>query len=57
MIGGGEVDIIFKDTGKFMSEGRGELWASVRDDGVMEFKALEYEVEKELSDSIGINRF
>ena len=31
----GEVDIVFKNMGEFTSEGRGKLWASVRDDGVI----------------------
>ena len=35
VVGRGETNVIFKDTGKFTSEGRGKLWASVRDDGVI----------------------
>ena len=35
VVGRGEMDIILKDTGKFTSKGRGKLWASVRDDGVI----------------------
>ena len=35
MVGRGEADIIFKDAGKFASKGRGKLWASVRDDGII----------------------
>ena len=35
VVGGGEVDIIFENAGKFMSEGRGKLWASVGDDGII----------------------
>ena len=29
------MDIVFKDVSEFSSKGRGGLWASVRDDGVM----------------------
>ena len=35
VIGRGETDVIFKDVGKFASKGRGKLWASIRDDGVI----------------------
>ena len=31
----GEVNVVFKDAGKFTSKGRGKLRASVRDDGVV----------------------
>ena len=52
----GEVDIVFKNTGEFASEGRGKLWASVRDDGVIQAKVFEYVVEKELGNSIRVDR-
>ena len=35
VVGRGEANVVLKDTGKFMSKGRGKLWASVRDDGVI----------------------
>ena len=35
VIGGGEANVIFEDAGKFASEGRGKLGASVGDDGVI----------------------
>ena len=35
VVGRGEADIVFKNTGEFVSEGRGKLWASVGDDGVV----------------------
>ena len=35
VVGRGEANVIFKDMGKFMSKGRGKLWASVGDDGVI----------------------
>ena len=35
MIGSGEANIIFEETSKFLSEGRSELGASVRDESVM----------------------
>ena len=54
VISSGEVDIVFKDTSKFLNKGRGELRASIRDDGVMESETFEYEMEKELHNSIGI---
>ena len=35
VVGRGEMDVVFKDMGKFSSKGRGKLWASVGDDGVI----------------------
>ena len=35
VIGGGEVDVVCEDAGEFASEGRGKLWASVGDDGII----------------------
>ena len=35
VVGSGEVNIVFKDVNKFVSKGRGKLWASIRDDGMM----------------------
>ena len=52
----GEADIIFKNTGEFASKGRGKLWAPVGDDGVIQAKAFEYIVKKELGNSICVDR-
>ena len=46
MIGSGEADIVFKDSGKFLSECRGELWSSVGDESIVKSEASEYVVEK-----------
>ena len=35
VVGRGETNVLFKDTGKFASKGRGKLSASIRDDGVI----------------------
>ena len=35
VVGRGETDVVFKDTGKLSSESRSKLWASVGDDGVI----------------------
>ena len=35
MVGSGEVNIILEETSKFLSEGRSELRASVRDESIM----------------------
>ena len=35
VVGRGETDVVFKDTGELSSKGRGKLWASIRDDGVI----------------------
>ena len=35
VVGGGEADIIFEETSEFLSKGRSELRASVRDESVM----------------------
>ena len=35
VVGRGEMDVVFKDMGKFTSKGRGKLWASVGDGGVI----------------------
>ena len=35
MVGSGEANVILEETSKFLSEGRGELRASVRDESIM----------------------
>ena len=56
VVGRGETNVIFKDTGEFTSKGRGKLRASVGDDGVVQAKAFGYIVKKELGNSICVNR-
>ena len=56
MVGRGETNVVFKDTGKFTSKGRGKLRASVRDDGVIQAKVFAYVVEKELGNPIRVDR-
>ena len=55
VVGRGEMNVVFKDMGKFTSKGRGKLRASVRDDGVVQAKVFEYIVEKELGNSICVD--
>lgn len=57
VICGREANIVSKDVSEFPSKGRGKLWASIGDNGVMKSEVFEYKVEKELSYSIGINSF
>ena len=57
VVRGGELNVVFEDSSKFFSERRGELWSSVRDEGIMESKAFEYMVEKELSDTVRVDSF
>ena len=47
VIGGGEPDIIFEESGKFPCECRGELRASVGDQCIMKAKLFEDILEKE----------
>ena len=57
MVCGGKSNVIFKDSSEFSGECRGELWSSVRDEGIMESEAFEYMVEKELGDTVRVNSF
>ena len=57
MIGSGESDIVLKEAGKFLSEGRGELWSSIRDYFGVETQSGENISEKELGNSYGVNVF
>ena len=49
VVGGEEGDVIFEEASQFLSKGRGELGASVRDDTVMETKLGEDMLKKDLS--------
>ena len=55
VVGRGELNVVFKDTGKFTSEGQGKLRTSVRDDGVVQAEMFEYIVKKELGNSVHVN--
>ena len=55
VIGGGEADIVLKDSNKFSSEGQGELGTTITDNGVMKSEVFEYMVEKELGNSTHVN--
>ena len=57
MIGGGEGNVVLKEVGEFSSEGRGELWSSVRDHFGMAAKLRENMGEKELGNSGSVNVF
>ena len=57
VVGSGEFNIIFQETGEFSCKCRGELGTTIRDEGVMKAKAFEYIVKKELHDSGCINGF
>ena len=55
VVRGGESNIIFEDSGKFLGERRGELGSSVRNESVVKSEAFEDMVEKELGDTVCIN--
>ena len=49
------MDIILEESGEFLSECRGKLWSSVRDKSVMESKAFEYVIKKELGNTVRVD--
>ena len=57
VIGGGEGDIVLKETGEFLGEGQGELWSSIRDHFRMEAESRENMGEKEFGNSGSIDVF
>ena len=57
VVRGGELNVIFEDSSKFLGKCRGELWSTVRDEGIMESEAFEYVVKKELGDTIHVDSF
>ena len=57
MICGGESNVIFEDSGKFLGECGGELGSSVGDESIMKSEAFEYVIEKELGNAVRINSF
>ena len=50
-------NIVFEDSGKFLSERRSELWSSVGNEGVVKSEAFEYMIKKELGNTIRIDSF
>ena len=57
MIGGREGDIVLEKASEFSSEGRGELWSSVRDYPGMEAESRENVGKEKLGYSFGVNVF
>ena len=57
VIGGGEGKIVVKEFPKFLGEGGGELWTSIRDDLVVESEAEVYFVEEKSGYSFSGDRF
>ena len=55
MIGSGKTNIVFKESGEFFGECRGELWFSVRDESIVKSEAFEHVIEKELGNTVHIN--
>ena len=55
VVGSGESNVIFEDSGKFLGKRRGELGSSVRNESVVKSEAFEYMVEKELGNTVCIN--
>ena len=55
MVGSGKTNIIFKESSKFSGKCRGELRSSVGDESVMESKAFEHVIKKELGNTVYIN--
>ena len=57
MICGGESNVIFEDSGKFLGECGGKLGSLVGDESIMKSEVFEYIVKKELGDTIRVNSF
>jgi len=57
VVGGGKGEVIVENSSKFSSECRGELWAMVRDNLVVESIAEEDFVEEEGGNSLGGDSF
>ena len=55
VVRGGKSNIVFEDSSKFLGECRGELWSSVRNEGIMKSEAFEYVVEKELGNTVCVD--
>ena len=55
MISSGKGNIVLKEESKFLSEGRGELWSSVRDHLGVKAKSRENMGEKELCNSSSVD--
>ena len=57
MVGGGEGEVVFEESGEFPGKGGGELWSSIRDASIMEAKTREYSREKERGYPGGVYSF
>ena len=55
VVRGGESNVVFEDSGKFLGKRRGELGSSVRNESVVKSEAFEYMVKKELCNTICID--
>ena len=47
VVGGGQGEVVIEEFSKLLGKGRGKLWATIRDDLVVESEAEVYFVEKE----------
>ena len=57
VIGSKKADVVFEDSSKFSGKGGSELWATIRDEGIMESKAFEHVIKKELGNTVHVNSF
>ena len=55
MVRGGESNVVFEDSGKFLGKRRSELGSSVRNESVVESEAFEHMIEKELGNTVCVN--
>ena len=55
VVRGGESNVVFEDSGEFLGKRRGELRSPIRNEGVVESKAFEYLVEKELGNTVCVD--
>ena len=55
VVRGGESNVVFEDSGKFLGERRGELGFSVRNESVVKSEAFEHMVKKELGNTVRID--
>ena len=51
----GKLNIVFKDSSKFLGKCRGELGSLVGNESVVKSEAFEYMVEKELGNAVSID--
>ena len=57
VIGSRKADVVFEDSSEFSGKGRSKLWATIRDEGIMESEVFEHVIKKELGNAVRINSF